>query len=394
VFETDRGLFKIGVVRFMLKIVVVVGTRPQIIKTATVISRLKRMKKCNVSVVHTGQHYDYELSKVFLKEMSLPDPVINLGVRADTHTKQTAAMMLGLERVLANLSPHVVLIPGDTNSALATALTANKLRTPYAHLESGPRQFDLSNPEEANRIVVDHLCTIAFAPCPSAVRNLVREGFARRRIAFTGDTMLDCLIEHLPSSLRVDVKREFGIEPGYVFTTIHRQENTEDPARLNAIVQTLLSTKRLRFVFPVHPRTAKNLKHFGWWKSLVAARNVCLLPPVDYEHNLALLSKAVTVMTDSGGLQKEAFWLGVPCVTVFRSTPWPETLREGANVCAEPTRGLKDTLLRFCSIKFDRSRSFRVFGNGKASERVCRVLLERFSRDSPTPERRKVHGGH
>jgi UDP-N-acetylglucosamine 2-epimerase (non-hydrolysing) len=363
----------------MLKVVFVLGTRPQIIKTAPVIKYLRGIDKCEVSVVHTGQHYDYQLSKVFLKEMSLPDPVINLGVHADTHAKQTAAMMIGLERVLPNLSPNVVVVPGDTNSALAAALAANKLRIPYAHLESGPRQFDLSNPEEANRTVADHLCTIAFAPCPSAVRNLVREGFAKSRIAFTGDTMLDCLIEHLPSSLRIDVRKEFGIEPGYVLTTIHRQENTEDPARLNAIVQTLLSTKRLRFVFPVHPRTAKNLKRFRSWKSLVHAGNVCLLPPVDYEHSLALLSKARMVMTDSGGLQKEAFWIGVPCLTVFKSTPWPETLRQGANVCAEPNRcSLKKVLLHSSATKFDTSRSFQVFGNGKASKNVSRILVERF----------------
>ena len=320
----------------MHKIAIVVGTRPQIIKTAPVIKKLAKSRQCQIFLVHTGQHYDFELSKVFFNEMKLPDPVVNLGVREDSHAKQTAAMMVGLERVMSKLAPDIVLVPGDTNSALAAALTAVKLKIPCAHLEAGPRQFDLSNPEEANRVVVDHLSTLAFAPTPSSVENLRREGFDKRRLRLTGDTMLDCLTDHVASSKRIDVHNQCGVEPEFVFTTIHRQENTESKSRLKGLVQALTRANDFTFLFSVHPRTKRYLRSFGLWRKLSAAKNVHLVPPLDYESTLAAVLQAEAVLTDSGGLQKEAVWLGVPCVTVFRTTPWPETLRYGANQCIEP----------------------------------------------------------
>jgi UDP-N-acetylglucosamine 2-epimerase (non-hydrolysing) len=358
----------------MQRIAVIVGTRPQIIKTAPVVRKLARSNECKLLIVHTGQHYDFELSKIFLNEMKFPDPIVNLGVRADSHATQTAAMIVGLEREMVRLRPDIVLVPGDTNSALSAALTAVKLKIPYAHLEAGPRQFDLSNPEEANRVVVDHLSTIAFAPTLSSLRNLRREGFGRRRAIFTGDTMLDSLHEHIRSSARIDVGSNFGVEPGFVLTTIHRQENTEDPARLGSIIRAMASSRKLTFVFPTHPRTKKMLGRFRLMRKLINAKNVHLLPPVDYESSLALISKAKVVLTDSGGLQKEAFWLGVPCVTVLKTTPWPETLREGANRCVEPNSRLVKALSEACSVRFDSSRYTSLFG-GEASGKVCRILI-------------------
>jgi len=359
-----------------MDIAVVLGTRPQIIKSAPVIKKLASRRGCKLHIIHTGQHYDFELSKVFFNEMSLPNPELNLGVREDSHAKQTAAMMVKLERGLSKLDPDIVLVPGDTNSALAAALVSVKLRIPLAHLEAGPRQFDISNPEEANRIVVDHLSTLAFAPSPSSVRNLRREGFRGNRLQFTGDTMLDCLIEHIGSAKKIDIESTFGLEAGFVLTTIHRQENTENAEKLKGVVNSIVSDKQLRFAFPVHPRTRRFLKLYGLWKRLATARNVSILPPVSYENNLALLLNARLVMTDSGGLQKEAFWVGVPCVTVFKSTPWPETLFGRANRCTEPeTDSLVSALHQAERVEVDIKRSSRMFGDGHASEKVCNSLL-------------------
>jgi len=309
--------------------------------------------------------------------MSLPNAEVNLGVREDSHAKQPAAMMVGLERGLSKLDPDIVLVLGDTNSALAAALVSVKLRIPLAHLEAGPRQFDMSNPEEANRIVVDHLSTLAFAPSPSSVRNLRREGFRGNRLQFTGDTMLDCLIQHIESAKKIDLESKFGLQKAeFVLTTIHRQENTENAAKLKRIVDSIVSDKQLRFAFPVHPRTRRFLRLYGLWKRLATARNVSILPPVSYESNLVLLLNARLVMTDSGGLQKEAFWVGVPCVTVFKSTPWPETLFGRANRCTEPeTDSLVSALHQAERVEVDIKRSSRLFGDGHASEKVCNCLL-------------------
>jgi UDP-N-acetylglucosamine 2-epimerase len=361
----------------MPRIAIVVGTRPQIIKSAPVIRKLSDSRRLDISIVHTGQHYDYELSKVFFNELGLPDPFINLGIQGSTsHARQTGAMMIGLERAFSRLAPNFVLVPGDTNSALAAALAAVKLGIPCAHLESGPRQFDLSNPEEANRVVIDHLSTIAFAPTRSSVRNLQREGL-EDRIVFSGDTMLDCLIEHISSSLKIDVCSRFALDPGFVLTTIHRQENTEDVTRLKGIVKLMISLKKLRFAFPLHPRTKNRLNSFSLIRKLRTARNVHLMPPLDYETNLAMISKAKIVMTDSGGLQKEAFWQGVPCITVFRSTPWPETLSGGSNHCIEPdVSSFSKAQSEMKSVRFHQKRAYALFGNGQASEKVCRALME------------------
>jgi UDP-N-acetylglucosamine 2-epimerase len=362
------------------KIAIVLGTRPQIIKCAPVIRELAK-NKSDFSIIHTGQHYDYELSKAFFNEMKLPDPTINLCVGSGSHARQTAAMMIALERVLSKMDMDIMLVPGDTNSALAAALTAVKLHIPYAHLEAGPRQFDLSNPEEVNRVVADHLSTVAFAPTPSSLKNLRREGFDCKRAIFTGDTMLDCFFQHIQSASRIDISRDFGVDYGFVLVALHREENTE-VARLKAIVRQILAAKKSTYVFPLHPRTQKSLRRFGLWNKLSESKNVHMVLPVSYEVSLALMSKAKFVLTDSGGMQKEAFWLGTPCVTAFKTTPWPETLIGGANQCIDPTRrSLLGSLSKASSRRLDNSRYLSLFGDGRSSRRVCSALV-RFRQDS------------
>jgi UDP-N-acetylglucosamine 2-epimerase len=364
----------------MPRIAAVVGTRPQIIKSAPVIRKLSSRRGFQLSLIHTGQHYDYELSKTFFNEMSLPDPMVNLGVHENSQVQQTSKMMVGLERTLLKLNPKIVLVPGDTNSALAAALVAVKLNLPCAHLEAGPRQFELSIPEEANRIVVDHLSKIAFAPTQLSLTNLRREGLEKDRAVFVGDTMLDCLIEHVSSSRKIDISN-LVVGSEFVLTTIHRQENSDAKARLQGIVRALVSAKQFVFVFPVHPRTKKNLRRFGLWRRLNDAENVHLTDPVDYETNLALIRGARVVLTDSGGIQKEALWLGTPCVTVSKSTPWPETLRRGANRCVEPNSlAIVAALSQASMRKCDNRGSHLLFGDGRASERVCETLQDYATR--------------
>jgi UDP-N-acetylglucosamine 2-epimerase (non-hydrolysing) len=360
----------------VIDVAVIVGTRPQIIKAAPVIRKLSKEPAANVEVIHTGQHYDYELSRIFFRELSLPQPVANLGIgSSETHAVQTGRIMIALEGILAKLSPDVVLIPGDTNSALAASLVAAKSKISSAHLEAGPRNFDLSIPEEVNRIVSDHLCGIDLAPTPSAVRNLRREGLSDR-IVSSGDTMLDSLLAHLDAARKIDVLDLVDEERDFIMVTIHRQENADSRERLRAIIRAVTSLTKRRFVFPVHPRTKKRLKTFHLWKRLSNAKHVRLIPPVGYETNIALVLNARVVMTDSGGLQKEAFWLGVPCVTVFDNTAWPETLLHGANRCTAPApRSIQDAISKASSVRFSSESSFRLFGGGEAASRVCKVLL-------------------
>jgi UDP-N-acetylglucosamine 2-epimerase len=361
----------------MTDVAVIVGTRPQIIKAAPVIKELSKAPGVTVQVVHTGQHYDYELSKIFFSELSLPEPVANLGVgSSDSHTRQTARMMSDLEPVLLKLSPDVVLIPGDTNSALAASLVAAKTGIQSAHLEAGPRNFDLSIPEEINRVVADHLCRLALAPTPSSAMNLRREGLKSNRIVYSGDTMLDSLLTHLGAARKIDVPGLIHEERGFVLVTMHRQENTDNLSRLRAIVKAMVSLKKYRFVFPVHPRTKKRLETFHLWDTLSSVEHIRLLSSVSYETNIALVLSARVVMTDSGGLQKEAFWLGVPCVTVFDSTAWPETLLHGANRCTAPSpASIRDGISKASSVRFSCESSLSLFGRGRAVGRVCRALL-------------------
>lgn len=363
----------------MTRIVLVVGTRPQIIKSAPIISKLSGRRGFQFSLVHTGQHYDYELSKVFFNEMQLPNPDVNLEVGSDTSVRQTAAIMVALERVLVNLSPDIVLVPGDTNSALAAGLTAVKVGIPCFHLEAGPRSFDPSSQEEVNRTIVDHVAPVAFAPTPLSVTNLRNEGLSKSRVVYSGDTMLDSFLEHRGSLHNMDLSKTLGntdvIEKDFVLVTIHRQENTENDARLRGIIRALKSISGTRFLFSVHPRTKRRLKELDLWRKLLSARNLEIAEPTDCETTLALASRAKTVLTDSGGLQKEALWLGTPCITVLETTPWPETLRYGANRCIRPEPdSVKRAISAAARVRVYAKRWYSYFGDGMASKRVVDVL--------------------
>jgi UDP-GlcNAc3NAcA epimerase len=317
-----------------MKIVSVVGARPQFVKAAAM-SRALRARHQEV-LVHTGQHYDYMMSGVFFDGLDLPTPDVNLGVGSGAHGVQTARMLEGIEAVLSAHRPDWLLLYGDTNSTLAGALAAAKLSTPIAHVEAGLRSFDRAMPEEINRVVTDHLSTLLLCPSETSVQNLAAEGITRN-VHVVGDVMLDVLRDtHGRATARAPkVLSHFGVTAkAYAVVTVHRTANTDDSTALNGIVTALTSLDE-PVVFPVHPRTRRILAEAG-----ALPAHVRPIDPLSYLDMLTLVGSARLVLTDSGGLQKEAYWLGVPCLTLRDETEWVETVKTGWNtlVGTEPAR--------------------------------------------------------
>ncbi len=316
-----------------MKVVIVIGTRPQIIKSAPIIHAANKLADINLEIVHTGQHYDYEMSRIFFNELELPEPVVNLGVGSGSHAWQTGKMMIGIEKALLDLEPDFVLVPGDTNSTLAAALSSVKLQIPVAHIEAGARSYDMRMPEEVNRRLTDHCSKLLFAASETCANNLSMEGIQKERIIVSGDTMYESLLKHLPQVLMDNALKDFNlIREGYVVLTIHRPENVDEPQRLKAIVEAILRLKDLRIVFPCHPRTKVRLQETSLIEKVSRNSNVIFVEPVGYHRMLNLIKHAKIIFTDSGGMQKEAFWLKTPCITLRDNTEWVETVDLGCNI--------------------------------------------------------------
>jgi len=310
----------------------VVGARPNFVKLAPVHRSLVRF--FGHVIVHTGQHYDYEMSKVFFQNLGLPNPDYNLGVGSGRPGHQIGRMVIKLERIFLREKPGVVLVYGDVNSTLAGALAAAKLCIPVAHVEAGLRSFDMHMPEEVNRVVTDHISDYLFAPSQVAVGNLRRES-CPGRVSVTGDVMAEVLRESIGIAERESHALErLGIASGdFVLATVHRAENTEDPARLSNIVRAM-TTAGKKIVFPVHPRTTKALRRYGFYRRLSSCGDIMMTRPLGYFDFIKLEKHAEKILTDSGGVQREAYLLGVPCITLRENTEWLETLRGGWNVLA------------------------------------------------------------
>ncbi len=313
----------------MTDVVSIVGARPQFVKAA-VVSRALRQAGIRETIIHTGQHYDESLSAVFFEEMDIPEPDANLGVGSGSHAYQTGEIMVRLEeQLMSRPEPDCLLVFGDTNSTLAAAVTARKLHIPVAHVEAGLRSFNQRMPEELNRIVTDRLSDWLFCPTETACENLHKEGITNG-IHLTGDVMFDATMYYTDRARKP--ARDF---PGrtYVVATVHRAENTDDPGRLGGIM-TGLGALRIPVLFPAHPRTMERLKGFA------LPGNIRLVEPLSYLEMLYVVKGALRVVTDSGGLQKEALWLGTPCITLRDETEWKETLEGGWNVLtgADPER--------------------------------------------------------
>jgi UDP-GlcNAc3NAcA epimerase len=316
--------------RLALKILTIVGARPQFIKAAAVSRPLRRRHQ--EILLHTGQHYDEAMSDRFFSELDLPAPEIELGIGSASHGQQTGRMLIGIEAAITEHRPDAVLVYGDTNSTLAGALAAAKMQVPIVHVEAGLRSFNRAMPEEINRVVTDALSSLLLCPGETAAANLRGEGITSG-VHVVGDVMADVLAKFGGAANAAAVLADFGVrEREYFVATIHRAENTDDVSRLRAIVEQL-SALPWPVVFPAHPRVRAAMASAG----LHLGANVTLAEPLGYARMIALAANARAVLTDSGGLQKEAYWLGVPCVTVRGETEWVETIGSGWNVLAAPS---------------------------------------------------------
>ncbi len=359
-----------------MKIVSVIGARPQFVKAAVVSSALREGQGMEEFLIHTGQHFDDNMSRVFFEEMGIPEPDANLGISGGSHGAMTGAMLKEIETILQRERPDWTLVYGDTNSTLAGALAAAKLNLPCAHVEAGLRSDNRNMPEEINRILTDHACDLLFAPTEEAVRRLANEGIAGDKVVRTGDVMLDAarLFGDL-SREKSRVLEELSLESkGFALCTLHRAENVDDRDCLIAILQGLGEVaESMPIILPLHPRTGGRLDEFGLRESV--ATGIRFIEPVGYLDMLRLEAEATLILTDSGGMQKEAFFQRTPCVTVRAETEWTELLAGGHNRLARPgidSLSAKAHEALAAGLDWD----VPLYGDGHSSETIARALVE------------------
>jgi UDP-GlcNAc3NAcA epimerase len=360
----------------MKKILTVLGARPQFIKASVVSQVIANTPGLTEVLVHTGQHFDLNMSDVFFEELDMNEPEYFLDIHGGTHGAMTGRMLEAVEKVILNEKPDIVLVYGDTNSTLAGALSAAKLNVPVAHVEAGLRSNNLTMPEEVNRILTDRISTWLFTPTQAASKNLRREGYLKDKIIEVGDVMYDVALHH---GSRVKpyggLLARLGLtEKRYLLATIHRQENTDHPLRMKAIVEALIEvSKNLSVVWPLHPRTRIVLEKAGMLE--VLSKNVLLIDPVGYLDMVQLEKFACLIATDSGGVQKEAFFYQVPCITLRDETEWVELIDAGWNKLAPPN----DSHLIVSAIESsigELGQKFYPYGDGRAAQKIVSSLID------------------
>ena len=355
-----------------MKVLNIVGARPQFIK-AFPISRILRSEHDEI-LLHTGQHYDEEMTDIFFDELGIPEPEVNLGVGSLSHGDQTARIMSGIESVVEETSPDVVLVYGDTNSTLAGAIVAAKMDPMLAHVESGMRSFNRDMPEEINRVLTDHAADILFTASETAVELLEAEGISEG-VLQTGDVMYDTLLwAKERSESKSEILHELGVSLNeYYLATVHRPRNTDDRSRLSSILEAFEQVSG-PIVFPAHPRTVERLDAFGLTER--ARHATILIDPVGYLDIVRLLDGAISVITDSGGLQKEAYFLETPCITLREDTEWIETVETGWNLL---TGANPDQIVSGLTREPPKSAPKPVYGDGQAAESIVRALESRVN---------------
>ncbi len=379
----------------MLKIVTIIGARPQIIKAAALSRAIKNKFSTQLEeiIVHTGQHYDTNMSQVFFDELGIPAPNYNLNVGSGSHAKQTATMLIGIEEILLKEKPNAIVLYGDTNSTLAGAIAASKIHVPVVHIEAGLRSFSKAMPEEVNRIMCDHVSSFLFSPTKTGYDNLIREGFNKDakepygadnpKIYHCGDVMYDnSLYFSAVSETKTDILQKLKLKTnGFILATIHRNNNTDEPERLNALFRSLhdISVKhQLDVVLPLHPRTAKLLENnldANLYAGIKSNPLFKITEPASFLEMVSLEKNCRLVMTDSGGVQKEAFYFEKPCVILRPETEWVELVECGAAIVADANekriKAAFDTLYAKTDFKFP-----KLYGDGKASEFICGELMK------------------
>lgn len=359
-----------------MKIAIVLGTRPEIIKFSPII-RLFEKEKIDYFVIHSGQHYSYTLDKIFFEELNLPQPKYNLNVGSGSHAEQTGKILIGVEKILLDEKPDIVLVQGDTNTTLAGSLAASKLHIKIGHVEAGLRSYDKFMPEEINRVLTDHISDYLFAPTQISKENLLREGMMPDKIFITGNTIVDALYQNLAlAERRSDILKKLGLKPKkYFLLTLHRQENVDSKERLIMIlkgIKLVYETFNIPIIFPIHPRTYKQIRKL----KLNINTFLKVTTPFGFLEFLQLEKNAKLIFTDSGGVQEESCILHVPCVTLRNNTERPETIIVGANILA----GINPTKILYSAKEMlKRSNTWQnPFGDGNSAKKILEILLNKL----------------
>lgn len=381
-----------------MKIVTIIGARPQIIKAAALSRAIKNKFSNSITeiIVHTGQHYDENMSQVFFDELGIPEPNYNLNVGSGSHGKQTATMIGGIEDVLLQEKPSAIILYGDTNSTLAGAIAASKIHIPVVHIEAGLRSFNKAMPEEINRIMCDHVSTLLFSPTKTGFQNLQNEGFKIKnqkpftannpKIYHSGDVMFDnsLYFSEVADEQTTVIAKNSLQKNNFILATIHRNNNTDEPVRLNALFTALFKiseANQLDVLLPLHPRTAKLLEfnlEAELHLKIKASKHFKIIPPVSFLEMIALEKNCKIVMTDSGGVQKEAFYFEKPCVILRTETEWVELVECGAAIIADADE--QKIMEAYKTLTSKTNMQFpNLYGDGKAAEFICEELLENLS---------------
>ncbi len=358
----------------MKNVISIVGNRPQFIKMAPISDAIR---SCGFkdTIIHTGQHYDHNLSDIFFKELNIPSPDIQLAVKGKTHGSMTAELLIQLEQVFKDKIPTGIILYGDTNSTLAAALIAAKMHIPIAHIEAGPRTFDMTSPEEVNRVIVDHISTFHFAPDAESVKNLKNEGLSSN-VHFTGDVMYDAFLKFsTQTQKKTSISDKLNLKnKKFTLMTIHRQENTDDIQSFHKLIQFLINYPH-DIVFPMHPRFMANAEKFHILDEIKKIPHVTVIPAVGYLDMIELLRTSNQVLSDSGGLQKEAFFAHKPCGIFLDRTPWPEIYHSGWQIILGTMVNLDIKKSNHELNKFQTPKAREeIFGNGSAASKIVNIL--------------------
>ncbi len=359
----------------------VVGARPNFMKIAPLHRELlKHRNRIKHVILHTGQHYDEKMSRIFFDDLELPEPDIYLGVGSGTHAEQTGHIMIKFEKVLAEVEPHLVIVVGDVNSTLACSVTSAKMGVPVAHIEAGLRSFDRSMPEEINRMVTDILSDFLFVTEESGVVNLTREGIPPDKVYLVGDVMIDSIVYYREKASRSAIFNTLNITPGqYTLVTIHRPSNVDNRENLEKILRIFTELERdTRLVFPVHPRTRNRMEEFGLYESFRSLPHLILCDPIGYLDFLALMERAALVLTDSGGIQEETTFLQVPCITIRENTERPITVEKGTNQLLGTNVSLVVQKSREALNGKTKMSIIPALWDGKAAQRIIKILMAKF----------------
>ncbi|MBO6974254.1 MAG: UDP-N-acetylglucosamine 2-epimerase (non-hydrolyzing) [Prochlorococcus marinus CUG1435] len=362
----------------MLKIKTVIGARPQFIKAAVLSKSFAKIdanqSTLNHEIIHTGQHFDNKMSSIFFKELNIPEPKFNLNINCGTHGSNTGRMLEKIEEILIDDYPDMVVVFGDTDSTLAGALAASKLKIKVAHIEAGLRSFNRYQPEEQNRVLTDHLSYICFAPSDDSVLNLINEGISKNNIFRTGDILADAIrLFNTSDKETKELLKKYGIkEKNFILCTIHRPENTEEKVYLSNIFKQLQASS-LPVIMPLHPRTKHCIEKFNL-ENLLTGLNV--IEPIGYLEIISLQKKASLIITDSGGIQKEAYLQGTPCITVRKETEWIELVQKGYNILADPEKNdaILNSIDKQLQKKIDNFNN-PLYGDGHASDQIVREII-------------------